>query len=87
MHVIFNDGANDYLGSVAGGVQTASLTHRYNIGAHSIISAAVALEQFVPIPHRLMLFQAWQIYSVTDNLQATDNYGSPQIQVEEWIEE
>jgi len=37
--------------------------------------------------HPVILFQGWRIRTVTENLQAGDDYSAPQLMVEEWIEE
>lgn len=39
------------------------------------------------LPPDLMLLQGWRVLSSTESIQAGDNWGAPQLLVEEWIEE
>ena len=87
VHLVVDDGTNILFRSVAGSNQTATLTHQYNIGAHGLTAAVIALEQFIPIPINLLLIQTWRVRTATDAIVAGDDWGAPQLLVEEWIEE
>ncbi len=67
--------------------QTASLTWRYTAADVGWMHTAASTRPLLPIPPDLFLFQGWRIRTVTLNIVAGDNWGAPQMLVEEWIEE
>jgi hypothetical protein len=67
-------------------VQIASLTYEYTWAAGLAWLAPAALTYFnLPLPHFLVLGAGYQFLTVTSGLQAGDNFGAPDYQVEEWI--
>lgn len=66
--------------------QAASLTFTYHGFAAATNGFASGLTIAVPIPPDLVILPGWRVRSVTSALQAGDNWGAPQLWVEEWIE-
>ena len=66
-------------------LQTASATWYYSFSKISTPETRVFSRIYIPIP-TFILPTLSNIRTVTDNLQAGDNYGTPQILVEEWID-
>jgi hypothetical protein len=85
--VTLDDGATVYLQVPSAVAQTASLTNSYNLGADMIQIGAITTAILIPLPAELYMPAGHRIRSLTTNLQAGDNYGAPQLLVEEWIEE
>lgn len=83
--VTFTLSSNIVFRTVSESVQTASLTHAYNI-APIPSRAVVALNHHVPLPFASdwVIPAGTIIASVTNNLQATDNWGVPVFFVEEF---
>jgi hypothetical protein len=85
--VIVDDGTNTLYLIPSHANQTASLTwtyHGFYAGAAGFASGNyIAL----PFPGDLFLQGGWRIRSSTGSLQAGDNWGAPQLLVEEWIED
>lgn len=84
--IVIDDGATVLFTSPSGFTQTASLTRRYSA---SIVGAAVAptqgTDRQIIIPD-LWLPAGARIRTVTTNIQAGDDYGAPQLLVEEHLE-
>jgi hypothetical protein len=82
-----DDGAAVVAEIAAGTAQAASLTRRYSF-ARGVQRGGPAASTIInaPIPDA-MLMGGYRVRSVTTNLQAGDNYGAPQLWVEEWIED
>ena len=85
--VEFDDGATIFYRTFADNTTIASETRNFSVGNVSLIGAEDQSEQLIPIPPHLMLGQGFRIRTVTNNLQAGDNLGAPEMLVEEWIEE
>lgn len=85
--IVLDDGATAYFVSQAGSVQTASLTYDYNAGTLGFTQGVFSLDQWIPLPHYLLMPGGHRIRTSTVNLAAGDNYGAPQLLVEEWIED
>jgi len=87
-HFIVDDGVNTLFEVETGTDQAASQTIRYNF-ANTGYRVAVAAQNiaYLTAPFYLPLFQGWRVRTSTVNLQAGDDYGAPQLLVEEWIEE
>lgn len=83
-----DDGTNDFHRYLAHAAQAASLLRTYC--AYPIGYATVDIGQDTPIllaSPPPFLFQGWRIRTSTISLQAGDDYGAPQLFVEEWIQE
>lgn len=84
--LVLDDGTNAYARIASGATQVASLTHGYTFarGAQKI-APGVALAHALPMPDVIML-AGHRIATATTAIQATDNYGAPQLLVEEHLE-
>jgi len=83
-----DDGTTIFLQVISAVSQTASLTRNYRFvpnypSAGNIVSTSIALS----LPNPLYLLQGWRIVTVTFGLVGGDNWGAPQMLVEEWLEE
>lgn len=87
VNIIIDDGATTLLNFPGVTTQTATLTRAYNVAEYGFQPAAVGTDIFFYIPFVIALFQGWRIRTSTTNIQAGDNWGAPQLEVEEWIEE
>ncbi len=87
VHLLVDDGATVLLDLAAADTQAASLTRNYNVAADGFARAAQTNEIYLPIPPGLVLPQAYRIRTSTENLQAGDDFGAPQLAVEEWLED
>lgn len=87
VNVIIDDGTTTLLNFPGVTTQIASLTRAYNVAEYGFQPAAVGTDIFFYIPFVIALFQGWRIRTSTTNLQAGDNWGAPQLEVEEWIED
>lgn len=87
VNFIIDDGATTLLNFPGVTTQTATLTRAYNVAEYGFQPAAVGTDIFFYIPFLVRLLQGWRIRTSTTNLQAGDNWGAPQMEVEEWIEE
>jgi len=86
--LVINDGSKDVVGWDSGQAQAANESRYYKYApTGDRWVGAVTGNVIVPIPDDLILFQGWVIKTVTKNLQSGDNWGAPDIWVEEWIEE
>ena len=87
VYLSLTDGTNLILSVPANATQAASTTRGYQFVAGVSPPAAVAYEIYFPWPFRVTLFQGWAIATITSSMAAGDDWGAPQIDVEEWIEE
>jgi len=86
VELVFDDGtASIFMRAQSGLTQTASLTRQYSwyFGAARAAIATVPTVT-VPIPD-ITLIAGQRIRTVTENLQAADDWGVPRYIVEEWI--
>jgi len=82
----FDDGTTVYYATTPAANQAASLTRRYGAAAGGVRgAAATAAEIAIALPD-LWLPAGHRLQTVTTNLQVTDNYGAPQLLVEEHLE-
>ena len=84
--LVLDDGTTTLLTSPSGFTHTASLTRRYsaaNLGAQTAPTQGTDRQILIP---DLRLPAASRIRTSTTAIQATDNYGAPQLLVEEWLE-
>jgi hypothetical protein len=82
-----DDPTNIFLVLVGSTTQAASLTLTYNVAEYGFLPSVVGTNVFFSSPFLGSLLQAWRIRTSIANLQAGDNWGAPQMAVEEWIEE
>lgn len=83
----FDDGASVYARMPFTAVQPASLTTVYSWSAAGDPASASNVARSMPLNATPYLFQAHRVRTVTDLLQAADNWSAPVFLVEEWIEE
>lgn len=81
-----DDGVTTITEGVCTGAQTASLTVGYTIAKFGADYGVISTSAMVFLPQEQILPGASRIRTATDNLQAADNWGAPQLLVEEWIE-
>lgn len=84
---VYDDGATFFGGSIAGANQAASTTNYYLVGAHSIYAATGMTIQLIPTIADLRLPQGYRVRTSTVNFDAGDNWNTPHLYVEEWIQE
>lgn len=87
VHLIVDDGATILLDVVAPDVQAASLTRNYNGSAFGYAVAAQDSELYLALPVPIPLPPGGRVRTNTTNRAAGDNWGAPQLLVEEWIED
>ena len=85
--LVIDDATTTFLAFTSGTTQIASLTRTYNVGDFGFLPTAVGGDIYFCLPEQPHLFQGWRIRTSTTNLQAGDNWGAPQMEIEEWIEE
>lgn len=84
--ITYDDGTTVYAEAAAGANQAASLTRQYT-GAITGVRGAAATGSGISIAlPDLTLLAGHRIATATTNRQAGDNYGAPQLLVEEWLE-
>lgn len=85
--LLVDDGANTLSSVSASAAQTATQTRQYSAypggGAPRLDSTVF----YLPTPPGIMLMGGFRIRTTTANRAAGDNYGAPQLLVEEWIED
>lgn len=87
VHIMLDDGATTFWDSPSSATQTASQTLRYSAGNIGAIIGSNDSEMQILLPTPIPLFAGYRIQTETASLQAGDNYGAPQLLVEEWIED
>jgi hypothetical protein len=87
MALILDDGANVFVRVPAGAGQTASLTRLYS-AFYAAQRNTLLIDTTInfPLP-RLDLQGGHRIRTITTAIDAGDNWGAPQMLVEEWIED
>ena len=82
-----DDGAAVYTRVATGATQAASNTRNYTFAPG--LPHAVLLNQafLVPLPEQLRQSAGHRIQTVTQTIQAGDDFGAPQLLVEEWLED
>ena len=87
--VIFlvGDGSNVYQRSGAVAAQTANISARYNFGPFGMSVQSTAGDQIVASSQGLVLAAGHTLQTTVVNIQAGDNWGAPQLLVEEWLED
>lgn len=88
VHIVVDDGTNELARWVSPSAQVASKTYAYYSESGVGVEQSLRSNRVVlPLPPALLLFQGWRIRTATDGMFAADNYGAPQMLVEEWLED
>lgn len=85
--IVIDDGASELVRIYSQTDQAASTTFRYTAAPFGFDRVAFNLNVPVMLPIGLLLPQGWRIRTSTFALDAGDNFGAPQMTVEEWIED
>jgi len=85
IRLIIDDGTNTLLEFHLATTQTASLTYYYSFCNIAAQETLVGSRCFAPLPI-FSLPAGSRIYTVTSDIKAGDNFGAPQLLVEEWID-
>lgn len=85
--LFFDDGVNTFYRITSQQVIVASTTGAVTAGAGIGFTSGLAAAESLPVPETFYLREGFRIRSVTVAIQAGDNYGAPQLLVEEWIED
>lgn len=85
INLIIDDGTTTLIRLLANGTQTASITRTYNAIGGITAPAASGTDGFIPLPYPYPLSAGFRIATITALIQAGDNWGAPQLLVEEWI--
>jgi hypothetical protein len=86
VHLYVDDGATRLFELAAADTQAASLARNYNATPDGYARAAQDSEIYVPLPFDVALLQGWRIRTVTTLFDGGDNWGAPELLVEESIE-
>jgi hypothetical protein len=84
-YLVYDDGASLFYRSQTVTGVTASLSSGVSFHSSTGVNGSGTLVTTGTIPSSLLLYQASRIRTVTVNIQAGDNYGTPVYYVEEWI--
>lgn len=85
VRIVIQDDLGDVLvRSAANITQVASLTQFYNGGHFPFASTAIVGEAYIPLPNDFLMQGNWTISSLTNNIQAADQYSTIQIAYEAW---
>lgn len=86
VHLIIDDGTNTLVNIPAETTQAASLTRVYTFHDFGLTPSVVGTEIPVNMTSK-KLSEAYRITTLTDNLQAGDDFAAPRIFAEEWLQE
>lgn len=84
--LIIDDGTTELFRQDASAAQTAGLTRTYQAYNTGVAADLVGTTFRLPMPFPILLPAAARIRTSTANLQAGDNFGAPQLLVEEYLE-
>lgn len=84
--VLADNLGNAFFQNTQGATQAASLTVVYNWSTLTNITPVVLGQTLNTFPPGVFLEAGWQINTVTNAIQAGDQYSGIRLQVEEWIE-
>ena len=85
--LVFDDGANVFMRAPSGQNQLASLTRIYSVYPFANrFTIATDPTITIPIPD-VYLMGGFRVRTITGGLQAADDWGAPQMLIEEWIED
>jgi hypothetical protein len=86
--VLVDDGATAILDFLSATDQTASQNRYYYCFPMGFLPAAKGSRIDIPLTLApIMMEEGFRLVTATSNFQAGDNYGTPQLYVEEWIQE
>lgn len=85
VHLQITDGSAVVADFPAATTQIISLTRTYFASALGYAPGLTGTDIYIPLAPDLVLTAGWKITTVTDNLNALDNWGAPQLYVEEWV--
>lgn len=85
LHLVLDDGGSILLDSACADTQAASLTRNYNAGLWGYAPIGVPPELYISAPNLIHLEGGFRIRTITENLQAADDYGAPVFQVVEML--
>jgi hypothetical protein len=85
--VIINDGSNTLMGLTFAAGAAATEVRRFLLEPVGVIRAAAGLEIYAPLSPDIYLPQGGIIRVSTSGLQVGDQWGTPFIQVQEWLQE
>jgi len=81
-----DDGASVMLFTTDSLLQPALTTENHEAGAYGTLLASTTILNIAPFPPDVYMLAGWRIRSATINLQPADDWGAPQLMVEEWLE-
>jgi hypothetical protein len=84
--LFLDDGATTLYRITASGNQAAGLTRQYSAFVSSAAASLSGTVFLLPLPMGFVLGPGSRIRTVTATMQLGDNWGAPQILVEEWID-
>lgn len=87
IRVVVDDGATQLVVSEAGVNQTAGQTREHMAAAYGLAITSSSGVLYEPLPTDVLLIGGWRLRTVTASIQVGDNWGAPQLLVEEWIED
>lgn len=85
--LVLDDGATIFFRAEALDAQITTLTRRYSAPVHASYAVAQVAAIGIPTPLVPTLQGGHRIRTLTVNLQAGDDFGAPQLLVEEWLED
>lgn len=85
--LIVDDGTTVLFSSEVTPAQAASQTSQNQWAAWGVGQYSGQALAYSPLPPRLLLMGGYRLLTLVTNLQAGDNWGAPQLLVEEWIED
>ena len=87
VNLLIDNGADFFYQVAAATTQAAGITRDYIFAPFAGAQPADAGSLiYITIPNDLQLLEGWRIRTSTTNLAAADDFGSPIIKLEEWIE-
>ena len=86
-HVRITDGTNEIFFFQHDQVQAASITRDYSWAPRGGFVGAILQSRTSAHMPVTPMFQGWTIETITEGIQATDNYGAGRVVHYEWIEE
>jgi hypothetical protein len=87
VHLQITDGTTVVMDLPAVTTQIASLTRVYNAVASGFGQALADTQIYLPLPMNLYVAAGWTIVTLTTLLDVGDDWGAPQLYVEEWLED
>lgn len=84
--LVFDDGASELVSAVSQGGQAAFLTYKWSFTHNGAPFSTPQLARPVNPTTPVKLLAGWRIRTVNQNLAPADDWGVPQLLVEEWLE-